>query len=92
MTDWRTDMRMRVDAEIRVRRAIVQENEARLVELEEIQREFWGVPNWARDPFNAGAYSTCPDRGAFHEVVRPGKTQPTCECETVVVPLRGRVS
>jgi len=40
MTDWRTDMEARIEAELRVRRALVRENNQRIAELEEIQREF----------------------------------------------------
>ena len=37
-------------------------------------------PSWAQDPWNGNSAASCPDCGAWHEVVRPGKTQPTCEC------------
>ena len=41
------------------------------------------VPSWARDPWNDGTYCSCPICGAFHELVRPGKHQPTCDCHRV---------
>ena len=41
------------------------------------------VPNWARDPFNGGCYYTCGKCGAFYELVRPGKFQPTCDCHRI---------
>ena len=36
-------------------------------------------PHAVRDDEDPGA---CADCGAPHELVRPGKTQPTCECGT----------
>lgn len=41
------------------------------------------VPSWAKDPWNNDVFSTCEDCGAFYELVRPGKSQPTCDCHLI---------
>jgi hypothetical protein len=38
-------------------------------------------PEWAKDPFNPGQVYRCECCGEWEEVVRPGKTQPTCDCQ-----------
>lgn len=52
---------------------------------EEGETDIWAETEWEAE------HTKCPDCGAKYEVVRPGKTQPSCDCEFICKKCGGRI-